>query len=148
MQQGLQRFQKHGLIGGAIGGVASAIPVLNVLNGCFCILVAAGAVMGVKMYLDEHPGEMLSDADGATIGAIAGAVAGVISGVVGMIFSLALASVFASIYAAIPGAGGMMAGSLMGAIWRIPMAIVVMGGFGALYGFLSMQLFFKDRRRA
>lgn len=147
VEQGIKRFQKHALIGGAIAGVASAIPLLNALNLCFCALVALGSILGVNMYLKDHPGEMLSDSDGATLGGMAGVVAGGISGILNTILGLALASVLAGVYASVPGAAGMIGGSIVGAIVRIPIAMVIMGGMGALYGFLSMQLFFKDRRK-
>ncbi|MBW2454532.1 MAG: hypothetical protein JRI68_08475 [Deltaproteobacteria bacterium] len=151
--QGAQRFVKHGVIGGVIGGIAASIPVLNLLNMCFCLLYMVGAVIGVSMYLNENAQEQLSDSEGAIIGAIAGATGGAIATVLGWMLWWVLASVLAGIYSSIY---GFLPGPLLHAmtlsagrgILMIPVNIAIAGGFGALAGFLSLQLFFKERRRA
>ncbi len=56
---------KSAAIGGAIGGVLSAIPLLNMLNCCFCLLCMAGAVIGLQLYLKESPNENLSNGGAA-----------------------------------------------------------------------------------
>jgi hypothetical protein len=152
LHAGFNRFVKSGAIGGVIGGVAASIPVLSILNSCFCLLIGVGSVIGVNMYLKEHPGEQLADGDGAAIGAIAGAIGGVLSSILGWVLGFALASVLASIYSSLPftgiSAGGYLGTGIVGLVIGIPVNAILCGGFGALYGFLSLQLFFKDRRRA
>jgi hypothetical protein len=140
---------KTAAIGGVIGGILSAIPVLNWLNCCFCLLNLGGAAIGINMYLKEHEGENLSNGDAAISGAVSGAVAGLIAGIGGLVTSLVLGSLLVGLYKNLPsGAAGAM--SQMGA--RGAFGIIIdpplYAAFGALGGFLSMQLFFKDRLRS
>jgi len=147
-----ERFVKPAAIGGVIGGIASSIPVLNMLNMCFCLLIMVGAVAAVFMFLNEHSQEQLADTDGAIIGAMAGGIAGVIATVLNWTVGWALASVLAGIYTSLYGLlpGPMLSVMSIGfgrGILMIPVNIAINVAFGALAGFLSLQLFFKDRRK-
>jgi hypothetical protein len=53
--QGFGRFGKYIAIGGLIGGVLSSIPLLNLLNCCFCLLVVVGVAGGLSMHLSANP---------------------------------------------------------------------------------------------
>jgi hypothetical protein len=146
---GAQRFFKYGLIGGAVGGVLSSIPFLNLLNCCFCLLNLVGSTLAVALYLKESPNERLSSSDAALCGGIAGAVAGLVAGVLGLILSLAMGTMLASFYASLPPqVASNMTISGLSAIIQIPFYMIGYGGMGALGGFLSMQLLFKDRLAA
>jgi hypothetical protein len=134
------------LIGGAVGGVLSAIPLFNVLNCCFCLLNLVGVGVGLGMFLRSNPNEKVSSADAAAAGAISGAVAGVISSILGMITNLILGSVLAGMYSSLPREmRQMMMQRAAGGILAIPISVMIFTAFGALGGFLAMQLFWKDR---
>jgi hypothetical protein len=128
--------------------VLSAIPVFNILNCCFCLLNVAGAGIGISMYLKEHPGENLSSGDAAISGAISGAVAGLIAGIAGFITSLVLGSLLAGLYKSMsPDVARALASAGARGIGSIFIYPFIYGGFGALGGFASMHLFFKERLR-
>lgn len=124
----------------------SAIPVLNWLNCCFCLLNIAGVAIGLSMYLKANPTENITSSDAAGAGAISGATAGLISGIVGMIMNLIVGGIMTAMYRSLPPdvARAMAQSSAMG-VGGIPVSIILYGAFGALGGVLSMQLFFKDR---
>ncbi|MFO0588896.1 MAG: hypothetical protein U0441_15205 [Polyangiaceae bacterium] len=151
-QTGAGRFFKTAAIGGAIGGVLSAIPLLGALNCCFCLLVQGGSIIGVNMYLKENPQERLSSGDAATSGAMSGAIAGVIAGVLQMLISLITggAANMAQIMRQLPPDVARSVGPLMmggASIIGIIISVIIFTAFGALGGFLGMTLFFKDRAR-
>lgn len=137
----------HALIGGAIGGVLSAIPLFGLLNRCFCLLNQVGAGAGLAMYLKANPNDRVSTSEAAAAGAISGAVAGFIAGVVGFVIHLAIGSLMSSFYRSLPpqALDILSFGALGVGILGIPVNMVVSAGFGALGGILAMQLFFKDR---
>lgn len=147
-QRGMERFIKPALLGGLIGGLLSAVPLLNLLNCCFCLLNMVGAAAGLSFYLKENPQDLVSSGEAALCGSISGAVAGLIAGVLGLITSFALASLLMPFYSGMglpPDVIASMAPAGARAIFQIPINVISYGGFGALGGFLSMQLFFKDR---
>ncbi len=139
---------KTAVIGGVIGGVLSSIPLLSLLNCCFCLLNMAGAAIGISMYLSAHPGEKISSGDAAISGTVSGAVTGVVYAVSTVIMNMAIGSMLANVYASMPPqvranfirmtAGGFFSFG----------AVPIYAGFGALGGFLAMQLFFKDRLKS
>jgi hypothetical protein len=134
------------VIGGVIGGVLSSIPGLNFLNCCFCLLNMAGVAIGLSMYLKANPGDKINNGEAASAGAISGAIAGVIAGVSSLIINLLLTSVMASMYRTLPPEFARIIGQTsVGGVVGIPFNLLLYGAFGALGGFLSMQLFFKDR---
>ncbi len=127
----------------------SAVPLVQALNCCFCMLNLVGAGIGLSMYFKDHPGEKISNGDAAGSGAISGAMAGLIAGIVGLIKSLFVSQ--AAIHDAVRqlppdlrpmvmwiAAGGGVLGLIIGPL--------IYGAFGALGGYLSMLLFFKDRQ--
>jgi hypothetical protein len=77
---------------------------------------------------------------------MAGAVAAVVSIAIGFMINLVLGSLLVSLYTSMPPAllSTMSWRASMG-ILSIPLGILIYGGFGALAGFLSMEMFFKDR---
>lgn len=145
--QGFGRFTKHIIMGAVFGGVLSGIPILNCLNCLFCLLNIAGIVIALSMYLKENPQDMISGAEAAGFGAAAGAGAGLLSSILGLVVNMFLGTFIASLMSNIPGADrNMMASTAMGAL-MIPVNIILFTAFGALGGFLGMQLFFKSNIR-
>ncbi len=144
---GVGRFAKTAIIGGVIGGVLSSIPVLNLLNCCFCLLNIVGAHIGVSNYLKANPSENISNGDAAASGAISGAVAGVISGIVGFILNLVLGTVLVSLLHKnmSPQVAQQLTQATAGGAGRLVMAPFLYAGMGAIGGLLSMQLFNKAR---
>ena len=134
------------IIAGAIGGVLSAIPGLNYLNTCFCLLVIGGVGAGMHMWFAENPGYGMKDAMAAQFGGVAGIMAGFIASVLGF------GMTFVGFGFGNP-LGGFIGGWWAGAwivLFFIGFMIMVVGCalFGALGGFLAMQTVFKDKRIA
>jgi hypothetical protein len=137
------------LLGGLIGGALSAIPLLNLFNCCFCLLNVVGAIAGVALYLRGNPNEKISGGEAALSGAVSGALAGVIAGVGGLIINLMIGSMLASFYRSLPPDMMRLVAQLTArGVMGIPINLVTYGAFGALGGFLGLQLFYKDRMKA
>jgi hypothetical protein len=107
----------------------------------------AGAVVAVSIYLKDNPAERLNNGDAAMCGGMAGGIAGVVAGILGLLFNLMLGTFVASIYASLPpDVASKLAMQGSWGILGIPVGAIIYGAFGALGGFLAMQLFFKDRQ--
>jgi len=134
------------LIGGVIGGVLSSIPIISLLNCCFCLPNMAGVAIGLSMFLKSHPQDNLSAGEAAGGGAMAGAVAGLIAGILGLIMNMIVGGMMAGFYRSMPPQfARAMAQATAGGVMAIPLNLFLYGAMGALGGFLAMQLFFKDR---
>jgi hypothetical protein len=149
---GLGRFKKHILLGAVFGGVLSSIPLLSCLNLFFCLLNIAGIALALSMYFRANPSDRVTNGEAALFGTFAGAGAGLIAGLLGLLLSILLAGAMAGITAALadklpPQFAQQMAMSGTMSVIMIPVQIVLFAGFGALGGFLSLTLFFKDKRR-
>ena len=147
---GISRLMVHALIGGAIGGVLSAIPLLSTLNCCFCLLNHVGVGAGLALYLKANPNDRVSAEEAAGAGAISGVVAGFVAGVVGMVMSLMIGSLLSPVYRSFPRELRQMLTlrSMGGGVVGIPVNMVIYAAFGALGGFVLMQLVFKDRMKS
>lgn len=143
------RLSRHILIGAALSGVASGIPLLNLLNCCFCLLNMGGIVLALGMYLRQAPEDRLTLGEAAGFGAAAGAGAGVIAGLLGLVTSRLVVSALSGLLANAPDQvkSQLAASSAMGLL-VIPVDAVLFAAFGALGGILGLTLFFKDRKRA
>ena len=62
---------KPALIGGAVMGVLSAIPVLNLGNVCCCLWVISGGMVAAYL-LQQEQAEPVTAGDGALVGLFAG----------------------------------------------------------------------------
>jgi hypothetical protein len=69
------------LIGGAVAGVLSALPVINVGNACCCLWVVSGGVIAAYV-MQQDQQTSLTPADGALVGLLAGIVGAVVALVV------------------------------------------------------------------
>ncbi|HEX8422214.1 MAG TPA: hypothetical protein VF634_02320 [Pyrinomonadaceae bacterium] len=75
---------KSAVIGGAVAGILSIIPVVG---SCCCLWAIGGGVLAVYLYLKDTPVQM-TPADGATLGAVAGGIAAAISLIIGLPIAL------------------------------------------------------------
>ena len=83
---------KPAIIGGAILGILTALPVLQ---SCCCIWAIVGGLIAANIYIKGSPNPV-QPAEGAIVGAIAGAIGAVLIFVIGiplqLIFGTAMAS--------------------------------------------------------
>lgn len=132
---------KAALIGGAVAGVLSIIPILGTC--CFLWAIAGGA-LAVYMYLNKSSMPFQA-ADGAKLGALAGAIGAGIYLIIGLPMMLLGGAMQISQQLEQAGGGGMAA---FGAGLGIFMVFIVAGvivGFGALGGLIGAAIFGKNR---
>jgi hypothetical protein len=143
---GIGRFMKSALIGGVVGGLLSAIPLVNALNCCFCMLNVGGIALGLQLYLKAHPDEGIHQGESALFGGIAGAVAGLVASVAGFLVSLFIRSVTVSLYSSLPpDLAKNLARTGAESLVAVPGYVAAYGAAGAIGGVICMHLFFKDR---
>jgi hypothetical protein len=68
------------LIGGAIAGVLSALPLIN---NCCCLWAIGGGILAVFLYV-KSTGAAVTPGEGATLGAVAGGIGAVINLIIGI----------------------------------------------------------------
>jgi uncharacterized membrane protein len=74
---------KPAVIGGIAEGVASSIPVLNLVNIACCILVVGGGVLAAYLYMkDAPPSAKAPLGDGLKLGLLAGLIGAVVFAVI------------------------------------------------------------------
>ncbi len=86
---------KPALLGGAIFGIASGLPIIRWLNCACCALVAGGGFLAAHLYQKESP-KPIQYGDGAVLGLLTGVIGGLIETVVSLPFSLLSFAVFDS----------------------------------------------------
>jgi hypothetical protein len=64
-------YVRPALIGGAVMGVLSALPIVSAGNICCCLWVVSGGVVAAYVFQQNHPVQM-SASDGAIVGLLAG----------------------------------------------------------------------------
>lgn len=144
--RGPGRLLKSAVIGGVAGGLLSAIPLVNVLNCCFCMLNLAGVTLGLHLHLRAHPDEGLTQSDAAVLGGISGAVAGLVTSLAGIALSLFVETVTASLYHSLPpDLAKSLARTSAESLVAIPGYVAAYGVVGAIGGVICLQLFFKNR---
>ena len=131
-----RHYLKAAAIGGAVGGVLSAIPFVNLAN-CICCLWILGAGFLAVYLVQQWSGLSVTAGEGATVGVLAGVVAGVIESVISLPFALLQRGAMASQLEQLPEE------------WRQVMEPFLMGGgiaalalvmnlvFGAIFGTLG-----------
>lgn len=155
-----QNRMKAIAIGGAAAGVASQVPILNILNVLCCALIVGGAILAV--YLAFRGEEATENPYGA--GAGIGALSGVVAAVVGTIVSIPVTLIFGNVAAEtlqellendaiqLEGAPRQMIESLAGSgdsigalalITGLVFSLIVNSIFGALGGVLGAAFFRK-----
>ena len=79
MNQATPNKLRPALIGGTAEGVASAVPVLNILNCACCLLVVGGGVLAAYLYMkDAPPSAKAPLGDGLKLGLLAGLIGAVV----------------------------------------------------------------------
>ncbi len=79
MNQAKPSFLKPALIGGTAEGVASSIPILNIVNCACCLLVVGGGVLAAYLYMkDAPPSAQAPLGDGLKLGLLAGLIEAVV----------------------------------------------------------------------
>ncbi len=135
------------VVGGVISGVLSMIPLLNLLNCCFCLLNIGGVLGGMAMHLGRAPDDKMSMGEAAGFGAAAGAIGGVVMSVGGVVMNFALGALLADLYRSIsPQLAAQFGASAAAGIFAIPVYAVLFAGFGALAGVLGISVFWKSRQ--
>jgi hypothetical protein len=118
------------LIGGIVGGVLSAIPIISCLNCCCLLYAGSGAITA---YLITQKTMSLEMEDYALAGAGSGAIAGLINGILGLVIGTAInASLMSMMGMPNDMASQQMAGGMAGGVIGIPIAIVLGAVFGAV----------------
>ncbi len=151
----LRRFFPAAAIGGAVAGVAIAIPVLgDFLRCCFCVGVMAGAAASMKLWLDTHRAENLTPVDGIALGACSGVVAAAVNWVlslpVRLLFGESLSGFYDSstilpdvarsnLHALYTPSGVMI-------VMSLPLQAVLYAVMGGVGGFVALQTAFKSRK--
>lgn len=64
-------YKKPALIGGAIVGLLSVMPILQVLSSCFCLWAWVGGAVAAKLLINSSPQPIVSR-EGAKVGLMAG----------------------------------------------------------------------------
>ncbi|HKV39853.1 MAG TPA: hypothetical protein VJX67_11625 [Blastocatellia bacterium] len=80
------------LIGGAVLGILSSIPFVNLANCCFCFWVLLGGAIAAKLLISRSPVYPVQTGEGAAVGALAGLVGCSITLVVGIPLSILFGS--------------------------------------------------------
>lgn len=144
-----QSYFGHAVIGGFIGGVLSSIPLLNILNCCFCLLNGVGAGLGVTLHLKSSTETTMSLGRAAISGAISGAIAGLMATAASAITMWAMGGFFDKIYRDMGVPRDMVkqltALDAAGLLFQGCFNLVIYPVFGALFAMLTLQLFFQDR---
>ena len=123
---------KAAVIGGAVAGVLSGLPIIS---GCCFLWAIAGGFLAIFMYMKNAPGPMMMG-DAAKLGAITGVIGAVISSVIRIpltLLGVGMAAVNENARSAGLGAGFAAAAGTMGIVFT---AIVVVGFavLGAIIG--------------
>jgi hypothetical protein len=64
-------YTKPALIGGAVMGALSGLPIISIGNACCCMWVIAGGVVAAYLLQEQEP-QAITAGDGATVGLFAG----------------------------------------------------------------------------
>ena len=142
-------FVLKAVLGGIIGGILSSIPVLNIVNCCFCLLNGAGAALGVSLHCRSDPNVRMSLGQGAISGAISGLVAAGIATVANVIVSFVLGSMMASMFRSmgLPReiTNQMLDTSFLSILTNGCTNVVLFTVFGALFGMLALKFMHGDQ---
>jgi hypothetical protein len=74
-------YLQAALIGGAVAGVLSSLPVINLANACCCLWIVSGGLIAAYV-MQQDQATPLTPGDGALVGLLAGIVGAVVALVV------------------------------------------------------------------
>lgn len=129
----------------------TAIPLLNLLNYCCCLLIDLGVIAGLAMYLKSNPNDKMTAGEAAAFGAMTGGIAGLVGGILGWIVGMIFSSIMAGLLSALAGSVPPEVLTALGqqgamGLLSVPIYAILGAGMGALFGFLGLILFFKERK--
>lgn len=131
-------------VAGAVAGLASSLPIINLLNCLLCGWIWIGGIAAVYLYNGREPIK-LQPAQGALVGALAGVVASIVTVVLSMAlggFGVAAASLNdPEIAQYLDQFGGREVVGGLAASFGLVCNVVIYGGFGALGGLIGAALF-------
>ncbi len=89
MNQATPNKLKPALIGGIAEGVASSVPLLNIANCAFCLLIVAGGVLAAYLYMkDAPPSAQAPLRDGLKLGLLVGLIEAVVFALISISMAL------------------------------------------------------------
>lgn len=131
---------KAALIGGAIAGVLSAIPILN---NCCCLWAIGGGILAIFMYT-KSTRAVMAPGDGAMLGAVAGGVGALIYLVVGLPILLVVGVASVTTQMAQAGVEMPFSGLVLAIVIALIVAVGVFG-FTVLGGVIGAAIFGKPK---
>lgn len=143
---------------GAVAGFLSGVPIISALNCLFCAWIWMGGIGAIGIYtrMDKTA---LTTGQGMIIGASSGVVAAFVGGFISFIFGLIMGAANVGMMSQLrnlpggrdmpnflPEAGAGMGALLMFACFGILISLVLYAGFGALAGWVGVELFGRQRQ--
>jgi hypothetical protein len=142
------------LIGGAIAGILSGIPIIS----CLCCLWIIGGGMLAAYFLTKESSVMLTAGDGAIVGIFSGIIAAIVEVVASLPFQAFNEKIvqeimdrFSGFYEEMPAGweswfeGNGLEGSFIWTILGLGISMVVFSALGALGGIIGISLFGKKK---
>jgi hypothetical protein len=86
------RYWQPALLGGAVGGVLSALPFIGAFNVCCCLWVVTGGVVAAYL-LQQNQQTPITAADGAIVGIFAGLIGAAINSLISLPISMVMGPV-------------------------------------------------------
>jgi len=149
-----EEYTRPVLIAGAIAGVLSAVPLVNLLNIICCLWILVGGVIGVYI-LKSDSGRKIEYGEGALIGLLSGLVAAVVSTVLNTLLALAGLNIgmmmmqrMINRFPEFEQFRDMMSAARVGVfsiITGLLFSLVIFGAFGALGGVIGTAIYGKKK---
>ena len=131
---------KAALIGGAVAGILSAIPILH---NCCCLWAIGGGILAVFMYT-KSTGAAMTPGDGAMFGLVAGGIGAAIYLVIGLPILLLVTAGSISLQMAQAGVDLPFSGMVLGIVIGLIMLVGVFA-FTVLGGVIGAAIFGKPK---
>ena len=148
---------KPALIGGAVMGVLSAAPILNLGNACCCLWVICGGIVAAYL-LQQEQAEPINAGDGALVGLFAGLFGTLVTVLLSIPISLVMAPLQRQILERLNQDGQMPRGfedfaasAAIGVLGTVVLAMVFLVAgviFSTLGGLLGAAIFKKPAQPA
>jgi hypothetical protein len=144
---GFGRLLSKIAIGGVIGGILSSIPLLSILNCCFCVLNLVGVGIGMGLHFKSNPNDKMSVGEAAGFGALTGAAAGLIASVLGILITFVAGAAIIALADTLPRDVGKMVGqSAANGVMTILIYPPVFAVTGALGAVVCLVAIFKSNK--
>jgi len=147
------RFTQPALIGGAVVGVLSALPIVNIGNVCCCLWVVGGGAVAAYV-LQQNQATPITPGDGAFAGLLAGLVGAVIFLILSIPITLVMAPMQRVMIERVIESGrlppefreiaGSYAGGFIGLIFGFIFQLVAGAVFATVGGLIGAAIFKKQ----